>query len=77
MDYGPGFEKHCRGGGQEFIFWKGLVGLFKVFQFHPQNSKNLLIVSRRVHDMKRFVFSKDPHTPLLLLGIGRGEPEWE
>lgn len=65
-DHRPQFENSSCEGEQEAGFWRGLglVGLFKVFQCHPQDSGNLLSLSREVCDVNRFVFSKD--TPRLL-----------
>lgn len=69
MDHRPQFENLGCGGEQEAGFWKGLVGLLKAFQFHPQNSGNLLNLSREVCDMNRIdvCFQKTPR--LLLHGI--------
>lgn len=60
-DQRPWFENPSRGGEQEAGFWRGLgfLGLFKIFQFHPRYSGNLLSLNREVCDMNRFVFSKD------------------
>ena len=70
-DHRPQFENPSCGREQEAGFWRGLglVGLFKVFQFHPQYSRNLLSLSREVCDMNRFVFSKD--TPLAAVSAGQ------
>lgn len=70
-DHRPQFENPSCGREQEAGFWRGLglVGLFKVFQFHPQYSRNLLSLSREVCDTNRFVFSKD--TPLAAVSAGQ------